>query len=715
MKCEMNINIISDDFNSQEFQNTIKLLNDYISKQWKIFHKIRKESDFIFTSYNNRLKEYQNSQDKDKTFNEIFIIQIKNEKDEFIKTIFKNLGKILEPDEDYLLPFIIFLVEEKYENNIKIPMDDESENDEEIDFSRFDQKKIFTFPFKQDDTTKFKFIKRIFIFCYYYNELGVLIDENKTKAFHSYINILLIGRSGAGKSTFINQTLGDYYAKEGGSSLSTSHKFTNYYIPNRPIVFIDSPGFEDEKTKNDVISKIKELDKSLKNEKKEQIHLILYFIDGLAENKFLNIEREVLQNLIENPVPILFIASHCENDPDSKDKNERKNYKNDFNKIKKAIIKILGNDNLNRLINNNNNYNNKDKDSKKEEEKETDIDNNLILANFVKSKKSRFEINPFGIDRIFNNMYYYLKSSLNNLKKILDFTEQTKDSKSIDIKTKEKQIEEMLKESIFFQYMNSFEKIEKKAEERARSIINYQTFYAGLTGLVPIADIASHYFIKKRIKNKIEDIYNFEIEEEQNNKKKLYDDRLVLKLKKEEEKKEENKKEEEKKTEEKKEENKKEENKKKTEEEINSKTQGSLANAGKTFIGIMMGQSGSYLLDTASTGAKSLFGFGMRFAGSLAFMGGQIILGTVYGGYKMHSNGEEILNIYKEKFYERKYENLINLIKSFIEAINFLKMMSQGFKELYSKGNLRKKSDEFIVKKILNDEDDFETDNESVC
>lgn len=39
----------------------------------------------------------------------------------------------------------------------------------------------------------------------------------------------------------------------------------------------------------------------------DQIHLILYFIDGSSENKFLEFEKEVLEYLISNPVPILFI------------------------------------------------------------------------------------------------------------------------------------------------------------------------------------------------------------------------------------------------------------------------------------------------------------------------------------------------------------------------------------------------------------------------
>lgn len=132
-------------------------------------------------------------------------------------------------------------------------------------------------------------------------------------------------------------------------------KFTFYFVPNIPIILIDSPGFENEPTRDDVIKKLKDMKASLL-EKKIQIHLILYFVDGSSENKFLDLEKKVLDYLISNPIPILFIVSHCENNPNSIDKEEKKNYKTDFEKIKNALIKILGEENYKILIANNSKY-----------------------------------------------------------------------------------------------------------------------------------------------------------------------------------------------------------------------------------------------------------------------------------------------------------------------------------------------------------------------
>ncbi len=657
----------------------------------------------MFEAYKDNLEEFKKDKknlNAKKHLNEIFILQIKNEKDELIKSLFKDLNKIIEPDENYLLPFIIFLVDENYNNYIKIP---ENDDDDYSDFSRFEQKKIFTFPFKQDIDTKIKFKNRLIKCCSYFHELGDLFELNKNpynlsdiNIFPGYINILLIGRSGAGKSTFINQTIGDYLAKEGGNALSTSHKFTKYHIHNKPITFIDSPGFEDEKTSNDIISKLKSLNDSFLKDN-DQIHLILYFIDNGSENKFLNIEKDVLKTLISKPIPILFIASHCENNPDSNDKMELKNYKNDFNIIKKAIIKILEKENYDKLIINNNKYITK--------EKEDDKNSNIILVNFLEKRTSKYIIPAFGIDKIFESIYYYLFNSSKELKNIINIAKQIKNNDLINNQALENQIETMLKGNLFFCNMINLDEIEKKKEEKARSIIRYQTFYASTTGLFPIVDIASHYFIKKSLNKQIATVYGFNIEinnnekdveynEINNNEKDVeYNDFVVVEnFDKNQGKKED------------------------ISKQIEKNTQSSSSNAGKTIIGILLGSSGDYLLETAIY-AKTLVGYGVRFASSIAFLGGQIALGVGYGGYKMYSNGEEILKIYKEKYYEKRYESLINFIKAFINAVNYFKIISDGFKKLYKENEVKKNNYEFDINTILNkynddEKDEYDTDIE---
>ncbi len=687
---KMNIYIISDDYNPTEFQ--IISGKDDITQNWKIYHKKRNEKILVIDAYIDNLNEFKNNKNKDNVqnnLNEIFILQIKNEKDELIKSFFKDINQIIEPDENYLLPFVIFLVDEKYNDYIKIPENDDDEVDDDSDFSRFEQKKIFTFPFKQDIDTKIKFKNRLFKCCSYFHELGDLFELNNIpynlcdiNIFSGYINILLAGRSGAGKSTFINQIIGDYLAKEGGNFLSTSYKFTKYHIHNKPIIFIDSPGFEDLKITNDIIIKLKALNDSLFKEN-DQIHLILYFIDGGSENKFLNIEKDVLRTLITNPVPIIFIASHCENNPDSLDKNELKNYKIEYKKIKKTIINILEPENFEKLMNNNYKYITKEKEN---DEKY----NNIILVNFLESRKSKYKIPAFGIDKIFDCMYNYLFNSSKELNDIINFTKQIKDNDLINRQALENQVEKMLKDNLFFHNMINLDEIEKNKEKKARSIIRYQTFYASTTGLFPIIDIASHYFIKKSLNKQIATVYGFNIENDTNKEKNENEEKNN---------------------------DKNQDLKDNISQQIDKNTQSSSANAGKTIIGILLGTSGNYLLETAVINAKSLLGYGIRFASSIAFLGGQIALASGYGGYKMYSNGEEILNIYKEKYYEKKYESLINFINTFINAVNYLKIVSDGFKELYKENGIKKNIYEFDINIILSkyneeEKEEYNTDIE---
>ena len=67
----------------------------------------------------------------------------------------------------------------------------------------------------------------------------------------------------------------------------------------------------------------------------------------------------------------------------------------------------------------------------------------------------------------------------------------------------------------------------------------------------------------------------------------------------------------------------------------------------------------------------------------------------------MYSNGEEILNTYKSKYYEKKYESLISYIKCFINAINFYKTISEGFKEFNDeKDEIKRKENKFDIKII---------------
>ena len=128
----------------------------------------------------------------------------------------------------------------------------------------------------------------------YFNELRDYFEINEypyqaiedIETYSTYLNILVLGRSQSGKSTFINILLNEKRAKEGGNNCSCSQKSQKYKILNYPIRLNDTIGFGDEdRNVEDIENFFKKLEDELLNSK-EKIHLVLYFIDGGASNKF---------------------------------------------------------------------------------------------------------------------------------------------------------------------------------------------------------------------------------------------------------------------------------------------------------------------------------------------------------------------------------------------------------------------------------------------
>ena len=82
-----------------------------------------------------------------------------------------------------------------------------------------------------------KIIPIVLRFCSIHNELGDVFGVVN-------LNIACIGRLGQGKSTGVNQILGEYRAKESSKGCSQSKNITFYQVKNKPIRILDVPGFE---------------------------------------------------------------------------------------------------------------------------------------------------------------------------------------------------------------------------------------------------------------------------------------------------------------------------------------------------------------------------------------------------------------------------------------------------------------------------------------
>ena len=92
-----------------------------------------------------------------------------------------------------------------------------------------------------------KYFELICKFSNYYHEEGdsfESFDDNISPNYFFYI--LVYGRTSTGKSSFMNQFLGERKAKE-GVNLSVSYKIVIYGCQNNSINIRDTSGFEYEK------------------------------------------------------------------------------------------------------------------------------------------------------------------------------------------------------------------------------------------------------------------------------------------------------------------------------------------------------------------------------------------------------------------------------------------------------------------------------------
>ena len=252
----------------------------------------------------------------------------------------------------------------------------------------FDKRNVFAYKFPTNDEEIEK-INNYFIKCMnYFHEVGN-IDINFTS---QTFNILICGRAGVGKSSFINQFLNEKVAKE-GEGLSVTQEITNYRHPKYKIKIFDTPGFENDNTVEKVYRTIKKFEKDIRDSK-NHLDLIIYFND-LSSRTFFALEIKLLKHLIKQKKKIIFVL----NDKSKNTKSERIKLMDTF---KDSIIKII-----NTMTN-------------KDELNVNDILKNIVVINLKQhieqiedddeENNNKIILKPtFGMDELFNKIYEMLK------------------------------------------------------------------------------------------------------------------------------------------------------------------------------------------------------------------------------------------------------------------------------------------------------------------
>ena len=304
-------------------------------------------------------------------------------------------------------------------------------------------------------------------FCSIHNELGDVfsVEEGKNeqkidlieRAFPFNLNIACIGRFGQGKSTGVNQILGEYKAKESNKGCSQTKNFTFYQVKNKPIRILDVPGFESEKTVNDVVDKFKKFREKL-NFLKDRIHIILYFVTFKETRTFMELEYPILKEITKHEsAQIIYVITHSiSKNPKIKNKI--------FDKINSGVQGVTRNK---PILNNIKKFRATEK--------------NVVFCNFHYDEFN--EIEPFGKEELFQKIYHL-------------FVESKEYRESYKRNSNKKDVEETA----------------LKLRAQAKSILLPNKIWGAAVGIIPFADWALQKFvINKNAFKKVGEIFGIDV------------------------------------------------------------------------------------------------------------------------------------------------------------------------------------------------------------
>ena len=318
-------------------------------------------------------------------------------------------------------------------------------------FQKMDPRNFFAMKYeKLKKDINIDILKYITKFYSYYNELGDTITfEDESNSFVSRFNILVCGRAGVGKSTFINKILNEKRCRE-GSGLSVTKKITSYNHREYPLCIYDTPGFENEESVKRVIEAIKKQNKDFKT-MKQSIHLILYLV-SYGERTFLYYEKPVLSQLSKFNAKMLFIVAKS---PFKINEEQFEEYqdtlcddiKDMFNDVDKAIVNNLFGDNYCDLM-------------------------KYIFP--VNSKKEKKDDEEFGLDILFAKCYDLFRKEKIPCEVLLELENG-----------EEKHIEEILTKYMIFKVYKSRKDIISSAKKAAMKKIIKFSFYNSIASYFP--------------------------------------------------------------------------------------------------------------------------------------------------------------------------------------------------------------------------------------
>ena len=445
------------------------------------------------------------------TFKEVIIVKMKAKEDEKVDKI---LDIFASNKKDVYCPFIIFFFDKIGNEFPQIKIDEDNYYISPL--------KVFTFKYDTFESQSTQdFYKRLFRICSYYNELGdqflvwskdseepIVYDLIKSE-FNSFVNIFCLGKTGSGKSTFLNKFFGEKKSKEGGNGKSTTTKIVRFGLDNVPLRIYDIPGFENNETIDKVNSKLIQISSEM-NADIDKIHLILYFINNQEETLIYEMEKKIIETLKQNnkDVRIIFVMTHSSIDPYifQTDKKLKLRKKEDFmkNRVKKIIniiSSIFGES-----------YTYKTKYFKEG----SLIQDNLIFVNLEIDNEN--DIKPFGFDKILKSIYKTIIEG-NDLIQLSKINEKLAFAINNNVKNDDdlnKYIDECLSKGYLLKHISLAIQREKTFKEAQKLFDNWFGLGKKFITFAPyLKDYKSRILSdeKNQLKEQLNKIFGFDIKE----------------------------------------------------------------------------------------------------------------------------------------------------------------------------------------------------------
>lgn len=327
----------------------IKKLNLFSFMNYKIYTKASQLMKSIIQVIINDKKNLAPDSPIKSTYSEVVIIidnsDIKEQIEEIKHTI--NMEDNLNLKQEYYCPFFLIISPKEldlkgfiktYQYNINLENIINTPKNEEEEMNIF-----------------FEIINKISKLFVYYNELGdefyfinsqgkeILIKTVDDSNIPIFINILILGITGVGKSKLINLILDDKKSLEGGYGFSTTSKNIITYRKDKiPIRLFDAKGMEVYGSLENYLNLLTKLNGNLKASN-DQLNAIFYCIKFSTGTVLYEPETKVFEKIIDFNVPIIFIITFTEFDvnKNAEDSDEENEMNTKINTIKNAINNSL--------------------------------------------------------------------------------------------------------------------------------------------------------------------------------------------------------------------------------------------------------------------------------------------------------------------------------------------------------------------------------------